>query len=300
MEMSDNEIIEKVPAKAEVVKDAPVKDAGETTQAEPAKEPVVAKTYTQAEVDDITKKVKENARRKRDEARQEAAALRRILSEHQPRQQQPEPQQAPRQAQEPQVPQREQYQDDNAYFQAVIDHRADLKVREHLERQSKQTAEHQARQSAEQLERHFAANQEKARVKYEDYDDVVYNPSLPALHPVVIQAIKSLENGADIAFAIASDPAEAVRISKLHPILALKELGKIEAKLAAPTAPAGTPAVTPAAAAPVAVKKTPLPAPLNPVTPKDARPDSDEPSDNDDDATWLRKRNKQLREQGRR
>lgn len=292
----EHEVIEKVPAKAEVV------EAVTEALAEPAKKPEPVKTYTQEQVDEITKKVKDNARRKRDEARNEAQALRRILEQNTVRPQPQHQEPAQRQAQEPQTqqpPKREQFQDDNAYFEAVVDYRADLRVQDHLTRQAKQTAEQQERQGQEQLERTFTTNQEKAREKYEDFDDVVYNPSLPPLHPVVIQAIKSLENGPDIAYEIARDPAEAMRIARLHPILALKELGKIEAKLAAPAAPAGTLAVTPAPAARAATRK-PLPAPITPVTPRDAKPDSDEPSDSDDDATWLKKRQKQLRENGRR
>lgn len=288
------EVIEKVPAKAEVVADTPPAEVS-TPDAQPKPEQPV-KTYSQAEVDEITKKVKENARRKRDEARQEAAALRRIMLEHgvaqQPQRAEQQPQQ--RQTAETQIPQREQYADDQAYWMAVIDYRADVKAKEHIERLNKTAAEHHERQSQEQLERVFTSNQEKVRAKYEDYDDVVYNESLPPLHPAVIQTLKSLENGPEIAYAIAKDPDEAVRLSRMHPILALKELGKIEAKLATPAAPAGTPAIAPVA------KKKPLPAPITPVTPKDAKPESDEPSDTDDDATWLRKRNKQLREQGRR
>lgn len=294
MDAPVHEVIEKVPAKAEAVEPAAVETS---TPDAPKEQPV--KTYSQSEVDEITKKVKENARRKRDEARQEAAALRRLLLEHgqQPQRAEQQPQ-ATRQTDEPQVPQREQYADDQAYWLAVIDYRADVKAKEHIERQTKTAAEQHARQGQEQLERVFSTNQEKARAKYEDYDDVVYNPSLPTLHPAVIQTLKSLENGADIAYAIAKNPEEAMRLARLHPILALKELGKIEAKLETPAAPAGTPAITPPAA-PVA-KKQPLPAPIAPVVPKDARPDSNEPSDADDDATWLRKRQKQLREQGRR
>ena len=302
MEPHVNEVIEKVPAKAEVVVDAPVTTPATPEGDKPAA-PVVVKTYTQAEVDDITRKVKDNARMKRKELQDEARALRRIALERgQPQSQPPQGAQAqpqqPAQPATPTPPKREQYNDDAAYWDAVIDYRADIRVREHTERQSKQTAEHQARYAQEQLERGFAANQERARTKHEDYDDVVYNTSLPSLHPVVIQAIKSLENGPDIAYAIGQDPAEAMRIARLHPILALKELGKIEAKLAAVSAPAGTPAVTPTVAA-VAAKKPPLPAPITPVTPKDKQPDSDELSDADDDDTWLRKRNKQVRERGR-
>ena len=294
----EHEIIEKVPAKAEVVApDAPAKSQ-DTPTGEVKPEPV-AKVYSQAEVDEITKKVKDNARRKRDEARNEASALRRILMERgnvePPRPQSPQyaqPQQS--QADEPVVPQREQYADDSAYFQAVIDYRADLKVREHIQRHARQSAEQNQRMGQEQLERTFNANQEKARSKYEDFDDVVYDTSLPPLHPVVVHAIKALENGPELIYAIGKNRAEAMRLAQMHPILALKELGKIEAKLATPSAPAGTPASAPAA------KKPPLPAPLNPVTPRDSKPDSDDPSDSDDDATWLKKRNKQLREQGRR
>lgn len=92
--------------------------------------------------------------------------------------------------------------------------------------------------------------EEEARSKYDDFEQVAYNPNL-RITDVMAETIRGSDVGPDVAYYLGANPKEADRISRMAPILQAKEIGKIEAKLA--TEPP--------------VKKTSsAPAPFQPVT----------------------------------
>ena len=73
--------------------------------------------------------------------------------------------------------------------------------------------------------------EEEARSKYDDFEQVAYNPNLPITSDMA-QAIQYSDIGPDLAYHLGANPKEADRISRLPPILQAKEIGKLEAKLA--------------------------------------------------------------------
>ena len=74
--------------------------------------------------------------------------------------------------------------------------------------------------------------EEEARTKYDDFEQVAYNPNLP-ITTEMAQAIQYSDIGPDLAYHLGANPKEAERISRLPPLLQAKEIGRIEAKLAA-------------------------------------------------------------------
>lgn len=105
------------------------------------------------------------------------------------------------------------------------------------------------KQQAEILEK-YHDREEEARSKYDDFEQVAYNPTLK-ITTVMAQAVQASDAGPDIAYYLGSNPKEADRISRLSPILQAKEIGRIEAKIATD----------------VPVKRTTsAPAPISPVT----------------------------------
>ena len=92
--------------------------------------------------------------------------------------------------------------------------------------------------------------EEEARTKYDDFEQVAYNPKLPVTN-VMAETIQSSEIGAEVAYYLGSNPKEAERISRMTPLSQAKEIGKIEAKLVS---------------APPVKKTTSAPAPISPVT----------------------------------
>lgn len=105
------------------------------------------------------------------------------------------------------------------------------------------------RQQAEILDS-YRDREEEARDKYEDFEQVAYNPNL-RITDVMAQTIQASEIGPDVAYFLGANPKEADRISRLAPILQAKEIGKLEVKLADN---------------PVVKKTTSAPTPIAPVT----------------------------------
>lgn len=98
----------------------------------------------------------------------------------------------------------------------------------------------------------YQEREEEARDKYDDFEQVAYNPKL-TVTPVMAETIQASDQGPDVIYWLGSNPNEAARISKLLPFQQAKEIGKIEAKLASD---------------PPVRKTSSAPPPIVPVTPK--------------------------------
>jgi hypothetical protein len=212
-----------------------------------------AKTFTQAEVDAMVQKrlLKEERR-----------VHRRI--EQQLREQQ--------QSEVLKVePRRETFQDDQAYIDAQIEHRAAVLA-------SQRMAEREQQLEAEKRSESFIEKAEKASERYADFQQVVGNPSL-RINEAMAEYISDSDMGADVAYHLGKNPSQAAQIAQLSPIRAAKELARLESELAArPKA-----------------KPSQAPEPITPVGTRGKASTSSLPSDNDDIDTWMRKEQARLR-----
>jgi hypothetical protein len=96
----------------------------------------------------------------------------------------------------------------------------------------------------------YQDREDEARNKYEDFEQVAYNPKLP-ITTAMAEAIQESDVGPDVAYYLGSNPREADRISRLSPLSQAKEIGKIEVKIAS---------------APVLRKTTSAPPPIAPIS----------------------------------
>lgn len=94
---------------------------------------------------------------------------------------------------------------------------------------------------------------EDARDKYEDFDEVTRDPSVPFTMPM-LEVIAELDNGGEVAYYLANNKDEVKKLQGLSAYRQAIEIGKLSDKLANP---------------PKAEKKTTkAPDPIEPVTPK--------------------------------
>ena len=167
--------------------------------ATPAPEPVEApavKTFTQEEVDSMIGKRLARERRSWERERPKAPAA-------------------------PAEPvSQDKFESVEAYAEALAAQKAEqlLQQRE-LERQQAAVVES------------YHEKEEQAREKYDDFEQVAYNPKLP-ITAVMADTIRASEVGPDVAYYLGTNVKETERIARLPPILQAKEIGKIEAKLA--------------------------------------------------------------------
>lgn len=197
--------------------EAPV--SGENTPE--AKEP---KTFTQEEVDALIAKRLARAERKRDR--------------EQPVQHQPQTPATPAPVVDAK-PKIEDFKTTEEFLEALAEHKAEQKVNEKLDQHDKSQREARARAAHESVIREHVKREDVARDKYDDFDEVVYDDSLPVTRDMAL-AIQLSDNGAELEYYLGRNRKEAERISRLHPLAQAKELGKLEAKLADAPAPAKT------------------------------------------------------------
>jgi hypothetical protein len=193
-----------------------------TTEEIKPEEQAPEKTFTQKELDML---IERRVRKERQNAAKAAQDLAKLQAEMQARSANP--------------PAPDDFENAHAYAEALAEQKAQqLMLRREAERQ--QAAVLEAYQDRE----------EDARGKYDDFEQVAYNPNLPVTD-YMAQAIQASDIGPDVIYHLGSNPKEAHRIANLPPILQAKEIGKIEAKLAAD---------------PPAKRTSTAPAPLAPVT----------------------------------
>ena len=195
--------------------------APEVAENEQESTPAV-KTFTQEELDAaISKRL---AREQRKWEREQQARLAELQA---------------KQATSSVLPPADQFETPEAYAEALAIRKAEELV---------QQREMQMQRAA--MEEAYAEREEEARSKYDDFEQVAYNPQLRVTE-IMAETIKASDLGPDLAYWLGSNPKEADRISRLSPLLQAREIGKIEARLGS------NPPVKPTTSAP---------APITPVT----------------------------------
>ena len=211
--MSD-EVLAEAPAPEQVATAAPEPEIAAPVEAQPES----PKSFSQEELDAaIGKRLAREQRKWEREARQ-AEAPKPVPVEHV-------------------TP--EQYTTTEEYVEALTTSKAQQIV------QQQQYAKQQ-----QELLGSYHEKEEDARGRYEDFEQVAYNPKLP-ITDVMAQTIQAADNGPDIAYYLGTNPKEADRIARLTPILQAKEIGRLEAKVASE---------------PATKRTSSAPAPISPVT----------------------------------
>jgi len=213
--MSDEapEVLAEVPAPEQVATAAP-----ETEVSSPEEKPAeVAKTFTQEELDAAIGKRLAREQRKWEREQRERAVPQAPVT----------------------PPSQEQFNTPEEYAEALAVRKAEELL-----------AQREAQRHQSEIVEAYHDREEEARGKYDDFEQVAYNPKLPITNAMA-ETIQASDIGPDMAYYLGSNPKEAERISKLSPLMQAKELGKLEMKLT------NEPAVK---------KTTSAPAPIAPVS----------------------------------
>lgn len=220
---------------------APVVEATAEDVAEQVTEPTEATEEGQAEqpADDSEdqqrkgrhqrrKEAMERMRKEADAERERAEALQARLNEYEA---------AAGDAKQPQESDYKSYEEYTAAlagWHAVRQLDAREKARTERELEQHRQRMQQAQQAQQQeIAQNWASQVAEAKGRYADFDAVVSNPNLP-ISQGVADIIRSMDEGADVAYHLGTNPALAQQISQLPPIYAAMELGKVAASLSAP------------------------------------------------------------------
>lgn len=173
----------------------------------------------------------------------------------------------------------EQFGGDPAKFYAE---HARWVAREELRRAKEEEANQKKQERDREKAQKYEERATKARTKYEDFDDLVTDPSLP-INQDMADYIRESDEGPEVAYWLAKNPQEALRIAQMNARDADRALARIEARVS-------TPAQAPAAPKPVT--NAPPPPPTVGTSSAAAKPGlADEASTKE----WISERIKQLR-----
>ena len=147
----------------------------------------------------------------------ELDALKRQIG--QPKEEAPQPEQV-----ENTEPRREQFDTDADYTRALISHGVKMGLQS-------LTQEQQQQQAAQAAQATFKASEVEVRKTHPDYDEVVQNATNIVVPNAVIECMMSSPIGAELRYHLATNPEEAERLNSMSPVAAVREIGKLEARL---------------------------------------------------------------------
>lgn len=186
------------------------------------------------EMPEWMKKKIEREKASADRQAAEALALKeendRLRASHQQQNGQQQPTQQPNL--DPNMPKRDQFNTEEEYFFAVADYRDNVRH---------QAAVYHQRNAAIQKAQHeyhsgLTKTVEEGKEKYKDFEErvdfVLHGETMPP-NRAMGEAIVASDYRSDILYFLGTHVKEAERIASLNPVLAVKEITKIEARFAA-------------------------------------------------------------------
>lgn len=213
------------PAPVEPTAEDPASEGGE-----PPTDTVPEKTPYQKRIDELT--------RKRREAERRAAIAEARLEERDKLR--AEENTKPEPIDETGKPDEDDFDTYDEYYTALASWQVEKKIAEWKK------AEDDSKQAAfiTQQEANFRAKLAKGTEAYEDFNEVVFDETVP-ITETIVSILRDTENPSDIAYYLGKNRKEASQISRMTPIQAAKAIGKIEAEIAADRAENPAPKVEP-------------------------------------------------------
>ena len=137
--------------------------------------------------------------------------------------------------------------DENRYQQAVAQWQSEKM--QSLEMQRQQQDRQRVMQAEEQRQQAILGEKvAEGMAKYPDFQQKVFDPSLPPLrqiNPSAYQAVLESDKAADVAYYLASNPQEVYQFASMNPVQAIRAVALLESrigkKLAAHKAPQAPP-----------------------------------------------------------
>lgn len=161
-------------------------------------------------------------------------------------------------------PQANDFDDYNEFVKALTDHRVKAARAGWEAEQSQAKAQAVQQQRAESLQQKM----QEGFSKYDDFESVAFDPTATHITPMVVDILADCDNAADVAYHLARDRVEGVKISRMTPGQAAMAIARIDASYSNPDTPAAGKKAPPK-------KHSSAPAPIRPVGAGPAGPSRD-------------------------
>ena len=127
-------------------------------------------------------------------------------------------------------PNREDFEDDESFLEALTDWKVDVKLKAASGKEKETQKEVEEKTGADEVYEAMDQMISTGREKYEDFDSVAMDKDL-AITPEMTEIILESEVSADIMYYLGQNPDEAAEISQLTPLKIAKRLASIELEL---------------------------------------------------------------------
>lgn len=129
-------------------------------------------------------------------------------------------------------PKRDDFPDEDAYIEALVDWKAEEKIRAAQNKTEEATKKEKEKSEIQEVYQTVDSVVEKGREVYEDFDKVVFDENL-VISAQTMETILQSEQAMEIFYFLGKNPDLAADISKMAPSRIGIEIGKIEVKLTA-------------------------------------------------------------------
>jgi hypothetical protein len=119
------------------------------------------------------------------------------------------------------------YDDYNKYVEALVDYRADVKLAQWRQEEESKKSETKYQDKLKDLYERL----DKGYEKYPDFEEVARDPSVP-ITAIVRDILAESERPEDVAYYLGKNRTEAIKLSRMTPIAAAKEIARIEMEIA--------------------------------------------------------------------
>lgn len=167
----------------------------------------------------------------------------------------------------PAAPKPADFDSDEAYDAALLEHRIDSGVNKGLARTAEEQAAKFNREAQNAVAETYNQRVAAAQAAIPDFVDVVGKSDV-VMTPALQEALMDSDKGPELVYHLAKNPAEAERLNGLSDRQMNREIGRLEATL-------GTTTTTKAAPTPPAARTTTAPPPATPGTPASAPANTD-------------------------
>jgi hypothetical protein len=131
------------------------------------------------------------------------------------------------------APKKEDFDDYDSYVAAIADYRAEIKKAEWLR---DETTKNQQAEYQKKIENLYT-KLEVGYTKYADFEEVAKDITVP-ITPLIRDILAESEHPEDVAYYLGKNRAEAIKLSRMTPFAAAREIARIEAEVAkAPPSP---------------------------------------------------------------
>ena len=121
-------------------------------------------------------------------------------------------------------PDPDSFDDYTDFVKALADHR----VKVARQQWDQEAANRGSREAQKEREANLKVKMDEGFIKYNDFADVTFDPTATHITPLIVDILADCEHPADVAYHLAKNRVDGVKISRMTPTMAAREIAKLD------------------------------------------------------------------------